>query len=283
MIRFRFCLPMISSSMPTSQRLPLAICILFLLITGMVRAQENVLDSDPIAARKRLVYSQLGGFVGFGLLSQGGTFTTACNCEFTGGAGAGLMAGLMFERLTRSRITWGATLGYDNRGVTSRFRETEGVVQTSPSGRTFTVPITFLNEAEINLHVLTAMPYMKYHFFDLFYGRVGASVGYVFSSGLSHTKTLETQTVTFPNGEIASVSLPGGGNGTVILQNGPVPDLNALQLGIVLGVGMELHLSKKMFLSPVVQYLVPITTISTQGASFTVRSLQFSIEARHIL
>lgn len=269
--------------MPTPPRLPLTIIVLFFLGLVMAQAQENVLDSDPIAARKRLVYSQLGGYAGFGMLSQGGTFTTACDCEFSGGAGAGLTVGLMFERLTRSRITWGVTLGYDNRGITSRFRETEGVVQTSPSGRTFTVPITFLNEAEISLHVLTAMPYVKYHFFDLFYGRVGASVGYVVSSGLTHTKTLETETVTFPNGEVASVSLPNGGSGSVLLESGPVPDLNPLQLGITFGVGLELRVSKKVFLSPTVQYLLPVTAISTQGASFTVRSLQFSLEARYIL
>ena len=194
-----------------------------------------------------------------------------------------MRTGFMFERLTRSQITYGVTLGYDGRGLTGRFREVEGVVQTTPSGRSFTVPITFLNEAQIALNVVSAMPYVKYHFFDLFYGRLGASVGYVFSSSLSHTKTLETDSVTFPNGEIASVSLPGTSERSVILEDGPVPDLRALQLGIMIGVGMELRLSKKIFLSPVVQYLVPITTISTQGTSFTVRSLQFSIEARHIL
>ena len=262
---------------------PLLLILVCFLAVGALHAQVNVMDSDPIAARKRLVYSQVGAFIGFGSTTQGGSFTTDCNCEFNGGAGAGFVAGLMFERLTRSEFTWGVTLGYDSRGLTGRFREEEGVVQTSPSGRAFTVPITFLNEAQVDLNVITAMPYVKHHFFDIFFARLGASVGYVFSSGLSHSKTLETQTVTFPNGEVATVSLPGGEGTTVTLQNGPFTDLNALQLGIMAGVGMEIRLSKKMFLSPTVQYLFPLTSISAQGTSFTVRSLQFSAEIRHIL
>ncbi|MBK6291164.1 MAG: outer membrane beta-barrel protein [Ignavibacteria bacterium] len=269
--------------MSNMNRKPLILILACFLAMGTLHAQVNVMDSDPIAARKRLVYSQVGAFVGLGSTTQGGTFTTDCNCDFTGGAGAGFVAGLMFERLTRSQFTWGVTLGYDSRGLTGRFREEEGVVQTSPSGRSFTVPITFLNEAQLDLNVLTAMPYVKHHFFDLFFARLGASVGYVFSSGLSHTKTLETETVTFPNGEVATVSLPGGEGTSVSLQNGPLADLNSVQLGIVAGVGMEIRLSKKMFLSPTVQFLFPVTSISAQGAGFSVRSLQFSAEVRHIL
>ncbi len=257
--------------------------LIVLLASTAVVAQVNVLDSDPIAARKRLVYSQLGGYVGFGANSQGGTYTTACNCDFTGGAGAGLVAGFMFERLTRSTFTWGVTLGYEGRSITGQFREVEGVPQTSPSGRTFVVPVTFLNEADISLGVLTAMPYAKYHLFERFYVRLGASVGYVVSSSLVQTKYLETATVTFPNGETASVSVPGSEDGGVVVEEGPVPDVQALQVGIVPAVGMEIRLSKKMFLSPVLQYQIPLTMISTQGVGFSVRSFQVSVEVRHIL
>ncbi len=246
-------------------------------------AQVNVLDSDPIAARKRLVYSQIGGFVGLGANSQGGTIVTGCNCEFTGGGGAGLLVGAQFERLTRSTFTWGMTLGYEGRSVTGQFREIEGVPQTSPAGRTFTVPVTFLNEANVSLAVLTATPYVKYHFFERFYARLGVSVGYVVSSSLEHTKTLETTEVTFPDGETASVSLPDAPDGTYTVENGPVADLQPLQLGIVPGVGLDIRLSKKMFLSPVVQYMLPLTSISAQGTGFSVRSFQFSLEVRHIL
>jgi len=262
---------------------PLLIAIVILVSGSIANSQVNVLDSDPIAARKRLVYSQLGGYVGIGFNGQGGTFTTACNCEFNGGAGTGLAAGLMFERLTRSEFTWGIAAGYENRSINSRFREVEGVVQTSPGGKEYTVPLTFLNEANLNLSLFTATPYVKYEFLNFFYARLGVSLGYVFSSGLSHVKTLESSTVTFPNGETGSVNIPGSNDGSVLLEDGPVKDLRAFQLGLMFGVGKDIRLSKKVFLSPIIQYLLPITTIGANSTSFTVRSLQISVEVRHIL
>mgnify|MGYP001627238035 CR=1 FL=1 len=259
------------------------VVVLALIGGACLYGQTNVLDSDPIAARRRLVFSELGGYVGVGANSQGGTFTTSCNCEFSGGGGAGILVGAIFERLTRSTIVWGATLGYEGRSITSKFREIEGVVQRSPSGRDFTVPITFLHEADVQLGVVTLMPFVKYTFFEGIFGRLGGSVGYVFTSNLIHTKTLETTEVTFPNGETASVSLAGQTGSTVILEDGPVSELSALQIGLVPAVGMDIRISKKMFLSPIFQYMVPITTISAQGAGFSVRSFQFSLELRHIL
>mgnify|MGYP006908388745 CR=1 FL=1 len=69
------------------------------------------------------------------------------------------MGGLVIERLTRSQLTWGVMVGYENRSVEGRFREIEGVVQTAPStGQQYTVPITFLNVADVSIHAVTATP-----------------------------------------------------------------------------------------------------------------------------
>jgi hypothetical protein len=105
----------------------------------------------------------------------------------------------------------------------------------------------------------------------------------VVSSSLEHTKTLESTEVTFPDGETASVSLPDAPDGTYTVENGPVSELQPFQLGIVPGVGLDIRLSRKMFLSPVVQYMFPLTSISAQGTGFSVSSFQFSLEVRHIL
>lgn len=259
--------------------------LLFTLVVASVNlvCQTNVLQSDPIGARKRLVYSQIGLYIGPSFNSQGGTFFTNCNCEFSGGAKAGLMAGVIFERLTRSRFTYGAMLGYENRGINGRFREIEGVLQTSPSGRAFTVPITFLNEASITLDVLTVAPFIKYDILGPIYLRLGGSFGYVFSSALTHTKILESKTILFPNGEVADVSIPGEPSGEVILQEGPVPEVTKLQIGGFFSLGANFRLTKYMFLSPVLNLQLPFTNISPIGTDFSVRSIQFSLEFRHIL
>lgn len=258
--------------------------ILVSLITSVTAvAQVNVLDSDPIAARKRLVYSQLGAFVGLGGVMQGGTITTNCQCDFNGGGGTQFVVGAVFERLTRSQIIWGVGVGYDRRGLTGQFTEIEGVTQRSPSGREFTVPMTFLNEADLALDVVTVTPYLKLKPFGPVFVRAGASVGFVVSSSLTHRKTLTTSEVVFPNGEVATAELLGVDGTSVVLQNGPVAELQPLQLGIFGGVGVDIALSKKLTMSPMVQYFQPVTMISAQGAGFSVRSLQFLLELRHIL
>ncbi len=265
-----------------------ALSVPFLMLVLLVSAvpgasQVNVLDSDPIAARKRLVFSQLGGFAALGGVTQGGTITTDCQCDFTGGGGTQFAVGAVFERMTRSQLVWGVALGYDRRGLTGQFTEIEGVTQRSPSGREFTVPMTFLNEADLSLNVITVMPYLKLYLLGQVFVRAGGSLGYVVSSSLKHVKTLTTNEVVFPNGEVASAELVGIDGKSVQLQDGPVKQLQPLQIAIFGAAGIDIKLSKKVVMSPMLQYQQPLTSISTQGAGFSVRSFQLLLEVRHIL
>ena len=265
------------------QALIVALIGLFGMMADAV-AQTNVLESDPIRARKLIVYDMWGAYVGPSFNSQGGTFTTDCDCEFTGGASTGIAIGGMFEKLTRSGLQWGVMAGYENRSIEGRFREIEGVVQRAPSnGQAYTVPIEFLNVGSLSLHYLTATPYVKYTVFNALFARAGAGLSYIFSNNLTHTKSLVSDSVTFPNGERASVSIPGEPDGEVVLQDGPIPEVNALQISLTAAVGAELRLSKRMFLSPVLQYSYPFTVISGGGEGYSVRAFQLLVEARFIL
>lgn len=247
-------------------------------------AQTNVLDSDPLGPRRLLVYDQYGVFGGLSNNQQGGTFLTDCNCSFGSGARTGLTAGIMFERLTRSRITWGATLAYEDRSIDARYQEVEGVVQRAPSsGREYTVPITFRHTGEVSLSYLTLTPFAKYHLFEWLYLRGGPAISYIMSSNIRHTKELISDSVIFPTGEVASVALPGAGGRSVVLEDHAMPELNSLQISISAAVGTEFRVGKKVFLSPLVQYVFPLTTVTARGDGFSVRALQFLVEARVIM
>jgi hypothetical protein len=248
------------------------------------KAQENVMDSDPLMARKRLVYSMFGAYGGLSFNNQAGTFTTNCNCEFTGGAGTSLVGGLIFERLTRSTLTWGATLGVDSRSMTASFQEIEGVVQRSPStSREYTVPVTFKNTAENSIRMVTFVPYVKYLVTDWLFVRGGPSISYIYSSNITHTKELMSETVTFPTGEVANVSLPGVDGTSVVLQDGPIPGINALQFGIAAAAGIEFKVGRRLKLAPLVQYTFPFTTIASGGEGYSIRAFQVLMEGRWIL
>lgn len=250
-------------------------------------------SSTPLAPDEKPTSMWLGGFIGPTFNSQGGIFRTNCNCEFTGGAGMGFIVGLMFEKVTTAKITYGGMLGYDSRGLTGRFHEIEGSQQTSPSGKTYTVPIQFLNEASLSLDVLSFTGYAKYAFLGPVYAKLGATAGYAFSSNLRHTKTLETKTVTFPNGEVATVSIPNAVGGVYTVQDEPVKDLVPFQLGVIGALGVEIPIRRverkfgppavSTYLSPVIQYQFPLTTISAQGTNFSLRQVQVFLELRHNL
>ena len=70
-------------------------------------------------------------------------------------------------------------------------------------------------------------------------------------------------------------------------------DLNALQLGMIGALGVDIPIRRverkfgppavTTYLSPVIQYNYPISTISAQGNNFQLRQLQFFLELRHNL
>jgi hypothetical protein len=248
-----------------------------------VLAQTNVLDSDPLVARELVVYDMLGVYIGPSFNQQGGTFTTNCDCNFTGGAGAGISGGVMFERLTRSRLTWGVIASVTDRGMMARFLETEGVEQTSPTlGARYVVPVQFRNEGTVGITSMDILPYAKYIVLSSIFGRVGLQASYIFQSSMKHTKELLTETVQLPNGETARVALQEGGATMVTLQDGALPKLNTFQVAVAIAGGAELKVSKKVVLSPVVQYLYPLTSVSGAGSAFSSRSLQLLAEFRYI-
>lgn len=267
------------------RRLHIPLLVLILTLTsGMVHAQRNILQSDPLGPRGKYVYDQLGAFAGVTFNSQGGTFTTNCNCVFSGGAGTGFTGGLMYEYFSRTTLSWGATLAYDNRGMEARFLEDEGLTQQSPTtGRSYKVPVRFRHIGQTSLSYLTLSPYMKYSFFKKLMVRVGPALSYILDANLRHTKELVSETVVLPGGEEATVRLSGQDGTSVVLEDGDIPELNPLQFSISGAVGIELRPSKKLILMPLLQYIHPLTTISGRGDAFTVRALQLQIEARFIL
>lgn len=248
--------------------------------------------STPLGPDEQPIYTWYGVYVGPSFNSQGGTFVTDCNCAFTGGAGSGMVAGVVIEHQLRSGLTIGGLVGYEGRGITGRFREQEGVEQTSPTGRVYTVPLTFQNEATLSFQMLSVNPYVKYHLAGRLFGRAGISAGYVVASDLTHTKTLETKTTVFPDGEVADVFFGENGSGTVTLENGPYKDLSSLQLGVTLASGYEIVLGRSKrpwgmdvsaVLVPIVQVFQPITQLSVDGGQLRVSTLQFLLEFRYNL
>lgn len=276
-------MPAVRLSLPLST-LMFVVVLSFLQGAPELLSQTNVLDSNPLSARRQYVYSLLGGYVGLSNNQQGGTFTTSCNCEFTGGTGVAVTAGVVFERLTRSTITFGAALGFEGRGIESRFQEIELLAQNSPTtGREYNVPVTFRNTAGSSIWLVNLMPYAKYHLYKSFWVRGGPSISAVVSARITHEKELLTTEVVLPGGEQASVRLRDVDGTTVQIEDAEIPELNRLQISAVVGAGLDIKVGKAFYLGPIVQFVYPFTTISGRGTEFSIRSVQLLLEGKFIL
>jgi len=257
----------------------------FCMIAGVVPAygQRNVLESTPLAARRQYVYSLLGAYVGLANNLQNGVFSTSCDCEFTGGAGAAFTAGIIYEKYTRSELTYGVSVGYEGRGVTSRFQEVEGLMQTSPStGRLYEVPVSFRNTAQVSLGMLTVMPFVKYHVFKKLWLRAGPGFSLVVNDRITHDKELLTTDVMLPGGERAAVRLQDVEGTSLRLEDARIADLTPFQISANLAAGLDVKVSKTFYLAPVVQYSFPFTTISGRGTNYSIRSVQLLVEGKFL-
>ncbi|MFN6135460.1 MAG: hypothetical protein ACK475_04215 [Bacteroidota bacterium] len=281
-------------SLQPIMRIPSLLVLSALIALSAVGASAQRLkgSSTPLGPDEKPIYTWYGLYVGPSFNSQGGTFATSCDCDFTGGAGTGLVAGLMVEHRFRSGLTIGTLVGYEGRGISGRFREVEGVVQTSPTGQSYNVPITFLNEATLSFDMVSFNPYVKSSLVGNLFGRAGLSLGYVVSSDLTHTKSLQTPRVTLPDGEVADVVFGENGSGSVTLENGPYADLSSFQIGGTISAGYEIPLARDRrpwgmdvtaVLVPVVQYFIPVTQLSLNNGDLRVSTLQFMLEFRYNL
>ena len=276
-----------------NHRSVIPVCFAVLLLAGAtVYGQRLKGASTPLGPDEQPIYTWYGIYVGPSFNSQGGSFVTGCDCPFTGGAGTGMVAGAVIEHQFRSGLVIGGLIGYEGRGISGRFREQEGVQQTSPSGRVYTVPITFLNEATLSFHMITLNPYAKHQLWGNLFGRAGLSAGYVVTSDLKHTKTLETKSTVFPDGEVADVVFGENGSGSVTLEDGPYKNLSSLQLGATLSAGFDIPLAHakrpwgmdvSAVLVPIIQFYQPFTQLSLNGGDLRVSTLQFLLEFRYNL
>lgn len=243
-----------------------------------LHAQEGE-GSSPLELGRRIVPDVIGIVAGPGFYVQNGSFATGCPCTFTGGVGAGIVAGLMYEKnLIAPNANWrlgtiniGARLMYEDRRITAAFREYENVrVQSlAQPSQFFTVPILFRHVAEASFPTFTLTPYIVWNpitigIFQPFV-QVGLQGGLITGSRLKHTKYVLDHTVRLPNGEEAEVTFSETETDRVVVQDSTFSPLTTFQMAASLTVGTDIPLGTRFRLSPMFQYLLPLTTINSPG------------------
>lgn len=240
---------------------------------------------------------RFGVMVGIGGVQQSGEYNVNCDCPgFKNGAGSGYLLGGVYELESRSPYIFGINGGYHHKAFSAVNNISNDTTFTSLDNTSSfnNVQLLIKHKSEVALHELFVTPYVKvYPFTQTLFFKLGAYAGVVFSSSLNHTVSLNQSTVQLENGETVRVSfdktkLQQNGytlrdDGSVLLEDGAIPQLNTFQLALTPAIGAEFRLSKLVMLAPSIQYMFPLTTISNTGNSYKASSWLFLLEIHYLL
>jgi hypothetical protein len=257
--------------------------LLGITLTALITTRSFAQGASPLELGRRIVPDVLGVLVGPNINYGSGTFDTGCPCTFTGGFGVGPSLGLMYEKNLLSpspdwrlgTLNFGARLLYEQRNISSAFREYEqtSVESISERGQFFTVPILFRHLAETSFTMLTLTPYLSWSPFTQspgilqgIYFQAGFQGGYVFNQSLRHTKFSLNETVRLPNGEVATVEFAKTESRSIVVQDSAsISSVNRIQFGVSIAAGADIPLGReggRFRLTPLVQYTFPFTTLA---------------------
>ncbi len=227
----------------------------------------------------------IGMYVGFGQNFQAGKIYPSClQCEFEKGNKFGFTAGLLYEYRLIKSLYIGTGLEYNYLGIDAFFTEIEPQSIKIPINAADSilekVNIKFQHEANVNIHNLALVPYLKYQPFDFMFIRLGIGVGYNISSGFTHKKTLAQNTVKLSNGETAAIKIPNESKNSV-LEDGELLQASPLQVYINPALGFDLPLSDHLIFSPIFSYSNALMNIATRGIDPKVHYWRIMLELRY--
>ena len=258
--------------------------VLFCLLTGscLALAQDSTL-SDPLVPGRRTSPGEIGVIFGPSFHMQDGILETNCG-QFSEGAHTGYVVGVMLRRrIGTSPFAYGLRAAYERRNVSAIYNEYEIIddIPSSTPGQTLKESILFRNEADIDFSVLSFTPFVEWSPAWQSFVHLGLMPQLVLSSHIRHTKKAAQETVTLDDGQVVYISFTEDNPAQATLQDGELPDVPSFQLGLAGGIGIDIRISKQIMITPLYQYVVPLTALSESrdGRSFKIRASQLLIAA----
>lgn len=253
----------------------LSLIVAFLLIGEIAYSQQGAevdLDLTPLTLKDTRPQEDYGYIFGLGQNFQGGKQYVQCpDCIFEGGAGFSFSLGMLYEHELFRGFRLGGQVLYNDFSFSSRFSETE--MHRDPETGV-EVPIEFAHDSRFRLNAVTAAPYIKYYPWEFMYARLGMPIAYIFANNVQHDKALLGRSVS-QGGVDYEIE---GVDATV--ENGDITGINSLQLFMSAAIGFDFKLSRNMYLSPLFEYYIPFTEISTHGEASKVNNWKLVFELR---
>ncbi len=260
------------------------LCVLLIAVCASPVFSQISKLSNPLEAGRIQIPDRWGVLIGAGFNTQSGTFTSACNCEFTNGRGAGLVVGVLWEKFLSDKLVIGARLTLENRSVRAAFREYETVSLSAINspGTRFDVPILFRHIGDATFSMVALTPYIQWYPSGRFFLSAGLQPHFITGSGLKHTKELVDESTLLPNGELALLQFTETGSSSLVLQDTEFPQAQSFQFAVTLTTGYDIRLSRSLYVTPMLQYVIPFTSLSPATNDFRISSLQLLLAVKTV-
>lgn len=264
----------------------IAILILYFFIILIPNNKLYSQSSSPLYVVEHIPNIHfLGFYIGLGQNFQAGKIYPECiDCSFEKGNKFGFTTGALYEYRLSSLFFLGSAIEYNYLGINAFFSEIEAVPIEIPinndSYYTEIANIRFQHEANVNIHQLSLIPYLKFKPFDFVFLRLGIGLGYNISNTFTHQKTLDQNSYTLSNGEIISLRVPNSDKNTII-EDGKIAQENPFQIYLNTAIGFNLNLSDKLTFSPIFSYSNAFTNISDKGDNPKIHNWRILLELRY--
>ncbi len=211
----------------------------------------------------------LGVLFGFNFVSQSGSFSSACICEFEKGGGDGLIIGAFYEKKFARSLAYGIRLTSESRNLTAKRLESEFVtLEGEEDGQSLETSVRFRHEAQTEFSFIALTPYIQWTPFSALNLQLGLSPHFLTSGSIRHEKQLAQRTLRDDNGQILDISLAESLRRTAVVEDGDFPELNSFQMAATGLVSLNIKFSDDFTFQPMFQYVIPFTNISEKGENF---------------
>jgi hypothetical protein len=232
--------------------------------------------SSPLAPGVTFYRFRLGATLGAGPAFQSGELKTdVCDCPaFTDGAGHTLAAGLVGEYYATANLDFGLLLALDYKTINALYREYEAVpLKQTATGEIINQRVQFRHTTDASVTALAVHPFVKFHPYKGIFVRTGPSFNFAMSSSLRHEKELLDRTARLPNGEEVELSLnlsdPRVFSATkALIQDTELPGIKSPAMLWNIAAGIDIRAGRKMVITPLFQYSLPMSDISSSGSAF---------------
>lgn len=248
---------------------------------------QRPIDS-PIEAARQPAESHLGFFIGFGQnFSSGSIFNIDdyCDCEFEDAIGLDIILGGVLEREITESLYFGISLAYNYRSANSNYKEVSlekfSAEITQPDGSIINLNdsaiVNFQQSADIDMHIISAMPFIKLDLANILFVRFGFSIGIPIATNFLHKQeVLDGRIKMLGSGLEGPISLAGDG----IISEDKISNIISPIMSLEPALGFNFNLEENLKLSPIFQFSIPISNITENGSDFKFSTWRLVLEFR---